>query len=426
MNSIEKKTIAQGVSFTSIKEERFKTARISVTMLLPLNKETAPAYSLLPSVLVYSCNKYPNALALSRALANLYGAGVSGNCRKVGEALEISLVIAGLDDRYTMNKEKISPDMVNMLCEILFNPKVENGAFAEEDFNQCKRQLLESIDGEFNDKRSYAISQMVENMCQNEVFGIKRYGSREAVEALTPQQLYTAWQQLLINSRVEIMMIGSSDTESAEAVIKEKFASINRTQPDINTKVISTVDNVKEITEESDIAQAKLVMGFRANSKQLFDTPIPMTLTVAILGGTPSSKLFLNVREKLSLCYYCAARYYKNKDIMIIDSGVESENVEKAIVEIKNQLAYMQKGEISDFEIDSAKLSTINRYKTSQDNIKGIESFYTGQFLDKQILTVDEMIQQLNAVTKEDIVSLAKTITLDTVYLLKPKEEGQE
>ncbi len=426
MNSIVKKTIAQGVSFTSIKEERFKTTRISVTMLVPLNKETASAYSLLPSVLVYSCNKYPTAFALNRALANLYGACVGGSCRKMGEALAINLVIAGLDDRYTMDKEKISSDMVNMLCEILFNPKTENGVFAQDDFNQCKRQLLEAIDGEFNDKRSYAISQMIENMCKNEIFGIKRYGTREAVEALTPEQLYTVWQQLLVNSRVEVIMTGSSDTSSAEAIIKEKFSSISRTQPEVSTEIITTVDNVKEITEESDIAQAKLVMGFRTNAKQLYQSSVPMSLTVAILGGTPSSKLFLNVREKLSLCYYCAARYDKNKGIMTVDSGVESENVEKAIAEIKNQLADMQKGEISEFEIESAKLAIINSYKTSQDSIRGIESVYINQLLDKEVLTVDEMIQQLNAVTKEDIIILAQTITLDTVYLLKPKEERQD
>ncbi|MEF2919415.1 MAG: pitrilysin family protein [Acutalibacteraceae bacterium] len=426
MNSIEKKTIAQGVSFTTIKEERFKTARISVTMLVPLSEETAPAYSLLPSVLVYSCNKYPTALSLNRALDNLYGASLGGSCRKMGEALAINLVISGLDDRYTMNKEKISSDMINMLCEILFNPKVENGSFNQEDFDQCKRQLLEAIDGEFNDKRSYAVSQMIKNMCKNEIFGIRRYGTREAVENLTPQQLYAVWQQLLVNSKVEVMMIGSSDTSLAESIIKEKFSSINRTQPNIKTEIITAVDKVKEITEESDIAQAKLVMGFRTNAKELYQSHIPMALTVAILGGTPSSKLFLNVREKLSLCYYCAARYDRYKSIMTIDSGVEKENVDKTVAEIKNQIADMQNGEISDFEIDSAKLAVANSYKSSQDTITGIESVYVNQILDDKILTVDEMIQQLNAATKEDIVSLAKTITLDTVYLLKPTEERQD
>lgn len=208
----------------------------------------------------------------------------------MGEALALTLTIAGIDDRYTMNNEKISPQLVELLCEIIFNPKVENEAFAKEDFNQCKRQLLETIEGEFNEKRAYAISQMTSAMCENETFGIKRYGSKEAVEALTPQDLYKAWQNILVDSRVEVMMIGRSNSELAENIIKEKFSSFERTQPEIKTEIIKYVNKVKEVAESSDIAQAKLVMGFRTDVAQPEDESIPMTLTVAILGGTPSSK----------------------------------------------------------------------------------------------------------------------------------------
>lgn len=425
MSSIVRKSIATGVSFNSIKEERFKTAKISVTMFVPLNKSTAAAYSLLPSVLAYSCKKYPNALSLNRALSGLYGAGIGAYCRKMGEALALTLTIAGIDDRYTMNNEKISPQLVELLCEIIFNPKVENEAFAKEDFNQCKRQLLETIEGEFNEKRAYAISQMTSAMCENETFGIKRYGSKEAVEALTPQDLYKAWQNILVDSRVEVMMIGRSNSELAENIIKEKFSSFERTQPEIKTEIIKYVNKVKEVAESSDIAQAKLVMGFRTDVAQPEDESIPMTLTVAILGGTPSSKFFTNVREKLSLCYYCAARYDKLKGIVLVDSGVESANITRTIEEIKNQLEDMQKGNISDFEIQSAKLAIVNSYKSAQDTMSGTESWYIGQMLDGEILTVEEAVNKLNAVTKETIISLANTIKLDTVYLLQPQDSKE-
>lgn len=426
MSRIVRKSIANGVSFNSIKEERFKTAKISVTMFVPLNKKTAAAYALLPSVLSYSCKKYPTTLSFNRALSNLYGAGIGSYCRKMGESLALTLTIAGIDDRYTMNKEKISPELVELLCEIIFNPNVENNAFVENDFEQCKRQLIEAIDGEFNEKRTYAISQMLSEMCEDEAYGIKRYGTREDVEKLTPQELYKVWKDVLVNSRIEIMMIGSSDTTLAEKVIRDKLLSVERNTPEIKTEVRTTVENVKEKVETSDIAQAKLVMGFRTATAQPESDSIPMALTVAILGGTPSSKFFVNVREKLSLCYYCAARYYKLKGIVVVDSGVEKENINRTIEEIKNQLDEMKKGNISDFEIESAKLSLVNSYKSTQDTVNGTESWYINQMLDNEVLTVEQAVEKLNAVDKDTIVELANTITLDTVYLLQPKECKEE
>lgn len=426
MSSIVRKSIANGVSFNSIKEERFKTAKISVTMFVPLSKKNAAAYALLPSVLAYSCKKYPTTISFNRALSNLYGAGIGSYCKKMGESLALTLTIAGIDDRYTMNKEKISPELVELLCEIIFNPNVENDAFVENDFEQCKRQLLEAIDGEFNEKRTYAISQMLSEMCENEAYGIKRYGTRSDVEKLTPQELYKVWKDLLVNSRIEIMMIGSSDTALAEKVIQDKFSLVERSNPEIKTEVKTTVKNIKKKTENSDIAQAKLVMGFRTAIAQPENDSIPMALTVAILGGTPSSKFFVNVREKLSLCYYCAARYYKLKGIVIVDSGVEKENISRTIEEIKNQLDEMKKGNITEFEIESAKLSIINSYKSAQDTVTGTESWYINQMLDNEILTVEQAVEKLNAIDKDTIVKLANTITLDTIYLLQPKECKEE
>lgn len=426
MSNIIRKSIADGVFFSNINEQRFKTAKISVTMFVPLNKETAPQYSLLPYLLSYSCKKYPDALSLNRALNILYGAGIGAYCKKMGESLALTVTIAGIDDRYTINGEKISPELVELLCEVIFNPKAENGAFAEEDFAQCKRQLLEAIDGEFNEKRTYAISRLTEVMCIDEVFGVKRYGSREAVEALTSQSVYRAWQNILVNSRVEVMMIGSSDSSLAENIIKERFSKFKRTCPEINTELRTAVDKIKEEYESSDIAQAKLVMGFRTATAQPMHNSIPMALTVAVLGGTPTSKFFTYIREKLSLCYYCAARYDKLKGIVIVDSGVEKANVNKTIDEVKNQLAQMQSGNITDFEIESAKLAIINSFKSNMDTVSGTESWYIGQMLDKEILTVEQAVEKVLAVTKEEIITLAKTITLDTIYLLQPKEEENE
>jgi len=428
MNEMIRNPIATGVCLNNIKETKFKSVRISVTMIVPLEKDTAAAYSLLPSVLTYSCAKYPDTTALNKVLASLYGAGLGGYCRKIGEALAVTVGIFGIDDRYTIDNETVSSKLVALLCEVLFNPKTENKAFCEKDFEQCKRQLLEAIDGEFNDKRGYAIAQMLTEMCREEKFGIRKYVSRQAVENLRAEDLYQAWETILRNSRVEIMVVGNNDNNIAKQIFTEKFSAYNRTVPEITTEIRSQVDKVKTVLEVSDIAQAKLVMGFRTPVARPSIDTIAMSLTIAILGGTPSSKFFLNIREKLSLCYYCAARYDKYKGIVIVDSGVEKDNVEKTIEEIKNQLDEMKKGNISDFEIDSAKLAIINGYKSVPDTLSGTENWYFGQLLDENMMSVEECITAIKNVDKDTIVRLANTIVLDTVYRLQPcptqKEEA--
>lgn len=419
MNQIARHTIAENVFFNSIKDDRFKTVRISATMFVPLRKETAAANALLPKLLARSCKAYPDATSLNKKLNSLYGAGVGGYCRKMGEALAITIGLSGIDDRYTLLGETLSAEFTDLLCQMLFAPKVQNGAFDEEDFLQEKRQLIDSIDSEYNEKRIYASNRLTQIMCKDEAFGINRYGSKEQVAALTPQDVYQAWEQMLATARIELMMLGSGDSMFAVKQLEEQFKGINRAPQTITTEIIKTVDSVKEETEEMDVSQCKLFMGFRAGMAEPKDDTMAMRLAVTVLGGTSNSKLFLNVREKYSLCYYCAARYDRQKGIMVVDSGVESENIEKAKEEILHQLSLLQQGEVSDFELESAKRSISNGFNTMTDTLSGTEAWYISQMLDRNIFSPQQATQQANKVTKADVIDAAKKITLDTVYVLK-------
>lgn len=420
MNEIARENIAGDVYFNSIKDDRFKTMRISATMFMPLKKETAAANSLLPMLLSRSCAEFPDATSLNRKLNSLYGGSVSGYCRKMGEGLALTLSVSGIDDRYTLNGETISKEFVNLLCSMIFRPKLENCAFCKNDFDQEKRQLIESIDAEYNEKRTYASNRCTEIMCKDETFGIRRYGSKEDVESLTEQDLYKAWENLLKTTRVELMMLGSSDSREAKEIFAREFKKIGRAADEVNTEIIKTVKDIKEETETMDIAQSKLFMGFRAGVAEPEDTAA-MCLAVAVLGGTPNSKLFTNVREKLSLCYYCAARYDKYKGIVTVDSGVEKENIEKTKEEILNQLEILKKGDITNFEIESAKLSIANSYNTMSDTLGGTEAWYINQMQCNEILSPKQAAEKINAVTKEEIINAANKIKLDTVYVLTSK-----
>lgn len=418
MNAINRQEIASGVFFNRIDDDRFKTGRISVTLLTPLKEETAAQNALLAQVLTRSCKKYPDFISLNKRLNSLYGAGISGYCRKFGETQAVTLSVAGLDDRFTIDNEQISSELTELLCTMLFEPKLENGVFCKEDIEQERRQLIDMIDAEFNEKRIYAVNRCIEIMCKNETFGIKRYGSRERVEQTNVQEVFTAWEHLLKTARIEIMMIGSSDKQAALNTFTQAFSDIDRTVSELHTEIIRSADEVTEQTEKMDVAQSKLVMAFRSGIAEPDEGVMASRLMCAVLGGTPNSKLFLNVREKYSLCYYCAARFDRNKGIITIESGVEPENIDQARKEILNQVQALQNGELTDFEIDSTKLSIANSFTSMSDTVGGTEAWYISQLLDKEQLPPEEATKRVMAITKDEIIDAAKKMTLDTVYVL--------
>ena len=424
MNAVNRQELAPGVYFSSVDDGRFKTGRISVTMLVPLKKETAAKNALLPQVLTRSCKKYPDFLSLNKRLNSLYGASVAGYCRKFGEAQALTLSIAGLDDRFTMDKEQVSAQLTELLCAMLFEPKLEDGAFCKQDVEQERRQLLDAIDAEYNEKRVYAVNRCIEIMCKDEAFGIRRYGSREEVEKLTAQDVYSAWEDVLKTARVEVMMIGSSDKTAAIDTFRKAFERIRRQPAEIKTEIVRSAGSVTRETEELNVAQSKLVMAFRTGVAEPDGNVMAQRLMSAVLGGTPNSKFFVNVREKYSLCYYCASRYDRNKGILTVESGVETQNIEKAEKEILNQIHALQNGELSGFEMESTKLSMTNSFNSMSDTVGGTEAWYISQLLDKEQLTPEEAARRVMDVTAQQVISAAKKLSLDTVYVLKPNGAG--
>lgn len=424
MNAVNRQELAPGVYFSSVDDGRFKTGCISVTMLVPLKKETAAKNALLPQVLTRSCKKYPDFLSLNKRLNSLYGASVAGYCRKFGEAQALTLSIAGLDDRFTMDKEQVSAQLTELLCAMLFEPKLEDGAFCKQDVEQERRQLLDAIDAEYNEKRVYAVNRCIEIMCKDEAFGIRRYGSREEVEKLTAQDVYSAWEDVLKTARVEVMMIGSSDKTAAIDTFRKAFERIRRQPAEIKTEIVRSAGSVTRETEELNVAQSKLVMAFRTGVAEPDGNVMAQRLMSAVLGGTPNSKFFVNVREKYSLCYYCASRYDRNKGILTVESGVETQNIEKAEKEILNQIHALQNGELSGFEMESTKLSMTNSFNSMSDTVGGTEAWYISQLLDKEQLTPEEAAKRVMDVTAQQVISAAKKLSLDTVYVLKPNGAG--
>lgn len=423
MTNIERKEIVPGVFFNSVTVERFKTMKLSCTAYIPLTRESAAMSAMLSQVLTKSCEEYPTLMQFSRKLGRLYGATVSGGANKSGDVRTMKLVISAIDDRFALDGESVAQEASKLLCEVLFKPKVYDEKFDGEDIEQERRQLIEYIDSQFNDKQVYAALRCTEIMCEGEPYGITRHGGVDTINKIDRENLYKGWKEILKTARFEIFFVGGKGADEAMKVFASSFAEVERTPAVLENKVIYDVKQVKEVTEEMELSQSKLIIGMRTGVDSLDPRSQALRLMSAVLGGTAHSKLFNNVREKLSLCYYCSSRYDSRKGILRIESGVESENIEKAKEAVFAEIEEMKKGNITDFEMESAKLSVCDSFRTLDDSVDGIEAWYSSQVFEDRFRNLDEKVQDIMNITKEQVVEAAKLLKLDTIYVLKGNQK---
>lgn len=416
--------LADKVYFNEIYVDRFKTMRLTALALIPLEKETASDFALLTQVLTRSCREYPDFTALSKKLSSLYGASLSGGVRKVGEGLALVFSVSGIDDRYTFDGDKISEELSHLLLSIIFKPKLTDGVFDTEEVEQERRQLIDLADSEFNDKRVYANSRLIELMCENEPYGVKRYGSRQGILNATPKSLKEAWERMISSACFEIFYVGGACADNVKSIFKEKFSEASRTPVSLSTLIIPKASEVKSITEKMDIAQAKMLMGFRTNCSVGDGDTFAMRLMNVILGSGTRSKFFLNIREKESLCYYCFSRYNRFKGILTVESGVENADTQRTVDAVLRELEEVKNGNFTDEDLRLAKLSVASDFVSICDTVTGNEEWFVSQLTEDRFLSVEETVEKFNAVTKEDVIQAAGKLTLDTVYILKGEEEG--
>lgn len=416
--------LSERVRIRCIGSDKFTVGRISITMLLPLNKETVASNAMLPFILKRSTKSHPTFIEFNRKLSMLFGASISADVKKIGDYQALTLSAAGIDDKYSIDDINITEEITKLLIEVLFNPNINDGAFPKSDIDQEKRELIDVLDSEINDKRTYAKNRAVELMCNSEPYGLNCLGTKSQINAITSKDLVEALDRAINQAKIEVFVLGLSNPDAAINTIKSAFVGVDNKNITFNQNNPIISSSVKHYEDKLKVSQAKLVMGFRVNTALTDDEIVSTTLMSVIFGGSPNSKLFMNVREKLSLCYYCSANYIKNKGIMLVQSGVEHSNIKKAEIEICNQLESIKSGDISDDEIKAAKLSILNMLGTISDGITSLESYYILQMLDKTLLSPDEYAELIKGVTRDRIIDAAKKIKLDTVYVLTTDSEG--
>ena len=419
-NTTELSNAAKG---NFIRTERFKTTYISYNFYLPLDREKTAAFALLPFVLTTCGKEYPDFSKLNFKLNKLYSASLSASAEKVGDYQLLKMSISVIDDKYALDGEELVVKAAELLNSLVFEPNAENGAFNAADVEREKRKAIEHIRGEIAEKRIYARRRMIEEMYKDDIYGIPKCGTEEQVAAITPASLYAAWKELLSRAAVCVNVISSVLPQNIFDDIKSRLSLIDRSgaitvKDSTPTRAIYAA---KRVEEEMDVAQGKLVMGFSAEVDPDDRKSAPFTVMCDIFGGGPYSRLFTNVREKMSLCYYCAASGEKRKGLVIVDSGVEDKNARKAEAEILRQLEAVKAGNFTDFEFESSKRSIVNALKGYGDNQGAIDAWYTVKSASNNPVSPEEFAQYVSAVDRQSVVDAAKTVKLNTVYTLKPK-----
>lgn len=415
--------LADGVYLTYLPARKFKTSLLSAQFVTPLNRETAGANALISAVLRRGTVSCPDMGALSSKLDSLYGASIDYTVRKKGENQCVGFVAGLIDDNFAPNGEKLLEPAAALLGELICDPITRHGRFVPEYFESEQINLADAIRSILNDKRDYAEARLLRELCSGEPYAIPRLGSEKDVEKLQPQKLYAQYKKLISTARLELFYCGSAAQERVERALRAAFATLPRERIEGIASAESHIGRkeMRYVEEAMDVTQGKLGMGFSCGST---DTAA-LLMGNTIFGGFSNSKLFLNVREKLSLCYYASTVYHRQKGIITLASGIEFDNYQKAYDEILLQLSAVQNGDWEDWEFEGAKSTLLNAYASMDDSQSKLENFYLGQAATGHTETPAELAAEVAEVTPERIVAAMQTVKLDTVYFLKGKEAAQ-
>ncbi len=412
--------LTEGVKLRLLNTQKFKTNRISLYVHLPLMRETATYAALLPRVLRRGTNNYPSLSALSKRAEELYGASISAGVGKKGDTQSIKFTIGFASDSFL--SESIIKDVIEMLGQIVLSPKLANGVFEPDWVVQEKENLKNHINGLINDKKEYASVRCNEIMFDDDPYGIFEYGYTEDLDSINEKNLYEFYQKVLDNSVIDIFACGSFDEDVLKDEMQKIFGGLKPRRSDYTKTNLAAVKQnikVKNICEPMPTSQSKLCIGFNCGIDPLSAEYYDLMMFSCIFGGSPFSKLFNNVREKLSLAYYVFSMADRQKGYVKISAGIEADKYEAAYDEITLQLNKMKSGEFSDDEITSAKKYIATSLGSAKDSPAALENFYMGQIMLGNDETIDSLIEKIQDVKRDGIIKAANVVQEDTIYFLK-------
>lgn len=410
----------QGITLHTIPTTKYKTNTIALRLKAPLQKEDVSYRALLPYVLQSGTEGLTTATKIRQHLEELYGAGLSVDVTKKGEYHIISLYIDIVNEKYLQDNTPLFEKALSLLSDILLRPYTENGVFAASIIENEKRSLIQRIQSIYDDKMRYANERLLQEMCKDEAYGINALGIKEDIEKIDAASLYQFYQKILQDNEIDMYIIGDIDEEQCKEKVSEYFPLPRREKitlpPIVHKEVVE-----KEIIEEQDIHQGKLHMGYRTGITYCDKEYYALQMFNGIYGGFSHSKLFINVREKNSLAYYAASRYESHKGLLMVMAGIESSNYQKAVTIIKEQLDEIRNGNFTDEEISQTKAVMRNQILETIDTARGLTEIFYHEIIAGCSRTIQDWLEGIEKVTREEIIAVANKVQLDTVYFLKER-----
>ena len=416
---IETISLLPGITLRCFRDHRFKQAALSLQFVRPMDSDEAALNALLPSVLLRGSRHHPDLRSITLRLDDLYGASVSTLVRRIGDYQTIGLYCTFLEDRFALEGDAIFAPMVDFLSELLFDPVLEGEAFCAEFVESEKKNLISTIESERNDKRAYAAGKLLKTMCSADSFGIPRLGEPEQVAAITPAALYAHYRKILSESPVEIFYVGSADPERVARLIQPMVSGIGGCYVNLQPQTPFRDAGGGHLREEMEIAQGKLCMGFVTPITNQSPQFAAMQVANAVFGAGMTSKLFMNIREQLSLCYAIGSGYYSSKGIVTVSAGIDSCREEEVRSQILKQLEACARGDITAEELGAAREAMLYSLRTVHDSPGAIEGYYSTAALSGLKISPAEYMSAIEAVTAQDAADAAATVRLHSSFFLK-------
>ena len=423
MHTVQSSILFPGVNLTCVRTEKFKTGCVLINLISPLRRDTAASNALYPRVLRRGSKDHPGMENIASALDELYGASIEPTIRKKGELHSTGFYADFPEDRYLPDRVNILEKTIILLGEILLNPAMSGDILQTEYTEGEKKNLIDDIRAGINDKRGYATDRLLEEMCSNEAFGANRLGAEKEAQCITPETLTQHYREQIATSNIELLYCGSAEQKLVESALSSALqglpSRVNTGLPKSEIILYPPAGSPRRYTEKLDVSQCKLAIGFRLG-KVMSKTPDYPAIMVfnAVYGSGATSKLFRNVREKLALCYYASSVIDKHKGVMLVSSGIDFSNFEIALDEILAQLEHIKNGEISDWELLSAKRSITTSIKSAMDRPTGLLELYFDSSVSAARYDPEKLCDMIETVTLDRVVETASEVMPDTIYFL--------
>lgn len=413
----KKISLKPGINLHIINTNKFKTNLVAVFLTTPLNKENVTKNALIPMILRRGSKTLKNLEEINNKLDEMYGASFDCGIDKTGDNQILKFYMESINNNFLPENENLLKESIEVLFDLIFNPETKNNSFKDEYVNSEKENLKQIIQGKIDNKAKYAYERCVEEMYKGKPFGLYKFGNIQELEKINAKDLYEYYKKLTAECKIDIFISGEIDESIEKDVVS--ILNLNEREPVYNKKSEELEEgrNTQTIEEHKEVSQGKLVIGLQVGKKDK-DSKYSAIIYNAILGGTPTSKMFQNVREKAHLAYVAGSNYVRQKNNVFIRCGIEIENYQKALDLIKVQIEDMKKGDFTEEDIKNAKTSIISTIKAIPEEQDSEITYNFGQEISGQKMKYEEYEQKINEVTKQSIIDIANSVKIDTIYFL--------